>query len=140
MTINVPSPTPVQFDKQDLCSTDKFTYLGSILSIDGGAEKDVKSRLNKERNAFRSMTTVWKFSQYTVNTKIKLYKSCILPVLLYGSENWRMTEQDINKLSTFHTQNLQSFLKVYRLDTISNNDLFSLCDQEDMATIIMKRR
>ena len=91
MTINLPSPTPVQLDKQDLCNTDKFTYLGSILSIDGGAEKDIRSRLNKARNAFRSMGTVWKSSQYTVNTKIKLYKTCILPVLLYGSECWTVS-------------------------------------------------
>ena len=86
MTTNVPSPTPVQFDKQDFCSTYKFTYHGSILSVEGGAEKNIKSRLNKARNSFRSMTTVWKSSQYTVNTKIKLQKTCVLPVLLYGSE------------------------------------------------------
>ena len=83
MTINVLSPTPVQLDKHDLCSTDQFTYFGSILIIYGGAEKDIKSRLKKVRNAFRSMMTLWKFSQYTVNTKVKLYKTCILSVLLY---------------------------------------------------------
>ena len=58
MIINVPSPTPKQLEKQDLCITDKFTYLGSILSIDGSAKKDIKRRLNKARNVFRSMTTV----------------------------------------------------------------------------------
>ena len=120
----MPSPTPVQLAKQDLTSTDKFTYLGSVLSINGGAEEDIKSRLSKARNAFRSMKTVWKFSQYTVNTKIKLYKICVLPVLLYGSECWKVTEQDIIKLSTFHTRSLQSFLKIYWPDTISNNNFF----------------
>ena len=42
MTINVPSPTPVQFEKQNICSTDEFAYHGSILSIDGGAKKILK--------------------------------------------------------------------------------------------------
>ena len=58
MTTNVPSPTPVQLDKQNLCSTDKFTYFGSISSIKGGAEKDIKSRLNEAKNTFRNMRTV----------------------------------------------------------------------------------
>ena len=137
----MPSPTPVQFEKQDLCSTDKFTYFGSILSIDdGGAEKNIKSGLKKQEIFFRSMKTVWKSSQYTVNTKIKLYNNCILPRLLYGFECWRVTEQDTNKLSAFHTQSLQSNLKIYWPDTISNNDLLSCCHQGDKATIIMRRK
>ena len=65
----MPSPTPVQLDKQVFCSTNKFTYHGSILSIDGGAKKDIKSRLNKARNAFKSMKTVWKFFQYTITPR-----------------------------------------------------------------------
>ena len=100
----------MQLVKQDLCSTDKFTYLGSILSIDGAAEKNIKSRLNKAKHAFRSMSTVWKFFLYTVNTKIKLHKTSILPVFLYGSECWRVTEQNINKLLAFSAQSLRSLL------------------------------
>ena len=127
MTINVPSPNPVQLDKQDLCSREKFTYLCSILSIDGSGEKDIKSRLNKARNSFRSMKTVWKSSQYTVNTKIKLYKICILSVLLYGAECWKMIKQDTKSLPAFHTRSLRSILKIYWPDTISNNDLLFRC-------------
>ena len=140
MTINMPATTPVQLDKQDLCSTDKFTYLGSIVSIDGGAQKDIKSWLKKAGNAFRSMKTVWKSSQYTVNTKIKLYKTCILSEYLYRPEFWRTTKQATNRLPAFHTRSLQSILKIYWPDTISNNDLLSGCHHEDMATIIMRKR
>ena len=33
---------------------------------------------------------------------ITLYNSCVLSVLLYGAACWRMTEKDMNKLSSFH--------------------------------------
>ena len=48
MTINVPSPTPVQFDKQDLCSRDKFTYLGRNLNKNGGLAKNIKVASTKQ--------------------------------------------------------------------------------------------
>ena len=90
----------------DLHGIDKFIYLDSILSIICDVEKVIESRLDKARNAYRNMTTVWKFSQYTINTKVKLYKICNLPVLLCVSKCWKVTEQNINELSEFIIRSL----------------------------------
>lgn len=127
-------------DNHILPFTNNFSYLGSIVTTDGGADRDIQQRLAKARAAFKNLQAVWKSSQYTNRTKLKLYKSCIIPILLYGSECWRMTENDLNKLSTFHTKSLRRFPKVFWPNTISNQDLLSRCDQEDMATIITRRR
>ena len=35
------------------------------------------------------------------NTKFKLYKTLIRPLLAYGSENWAMTAKEINALTIF---------------------------------------
>ena len=51
-----------------------------------------------------------------------------------------MTETDLERLSTFHTKSLRRILRIFWPQTISNQELFALCDQESMATIIMKRR
>ena len=51
-----------------------FTYLGSTVRNDGGAGNDIMNRLNKARNIFRSLKTVWKSSQYSKQTKLKLYR------------------------------------------------------------------
>ena len=48
--------------------------------------------LNKARNAFRMLNNVWRSSQYITKTKVKIYQSCVMSTLLYGSECWRMTE------------------------------------------------
>lgn len=140
MTLNVNNPQGIKMDNHILPFTNNFTYLGSIVTTDGGADRDIQQRLAKARAAFKNLQAVWKSSQYTNRTKLKLYKSCIIPILLYGSECWRMTENDLNKLSTFHTKSLRRILKVFWPNTISNQDLLSRCDQEDMATIITRRR
>ena len=64
----------------------------------------------KARNTFRMLNNVWKSSEYSTKTKLRLYQNCVISTLLYGSECWRMTETDLNKLSTFHTKNLTRIL------------------------------
>lgn len=82
---------------------DTLTYLGSKATTYVGAETDIKQRLSKARKAFNNLQTVWKSSQYTTRTKLKLYKSCIQAILVYVLECSRMIESDLNTLSTFHT-------------------------------------
>ena len=85
------------------------------------------------------LSNVWRSSQYSTKTKLRLYQSCILSTLLYGSECWRMTESDLNKLSTFHTENFRTILRVVWPETIYNQHL-ARCNQDSMGTIIMRRR
>ena len=104
MTLNVNVPAPVLLDDQALPSTETSTYLGSVVRQDGSTKVDIQSRLSKARNAFRNLNAVWRSSHYTIKTKLKLYRNCMLLILLYGSECWRMTEHDLAKLSSFTQQ------------------------------------
>ena len=67
---------------------------GSIIGRDGGAVLDIQSRLNKARNFLNMMSKVWRSSTYSTRTKLKLYHSCVVTNLLYGSKCWRLTEKD----------------------------------------------
>ena len=140
MTLNIPNPSPIQIDGTSLPTTDHFTYLGSVVSHDGGADSDITSRLSKARNTLQRLNNVWKSAQYSTNTKLRLYQSCVLSTLLYGSECWRTTENDLHKLSTFHTKSLRKIQRIFWPQTISNQHLLSLCKQDNMATILMRRR
>ena len=101
MNLNVQNPAPVKVEEDPLPYTDKFSYLGSTVRHVGGAGSDIINIIGKARNAFRMLSPVWKSQQYKTHTILKLYKSCVLSTLLYGSECWRMTEKDISKLSSF---------------------------------------
>ena len=113
MTLNVNSPAPVLLDDQALPSTDTFTYLGNVVRQHGCTKEDIQSRLSKAWNAFRCLNAVWKSSQYGVKTKLKLYQSCVLSALLYGSGFRRMTEHDLAKLSFFHTTSLRKIQRIF---------------------------
>jgi len=140
MTLNVNTPAPIKVNGTDLHQTDSFTYLGSVIRPEGGTKEDIRSRLGKARSVFRNMNNVWRSTQYGTNTKLKLYQSCVLSVLLYGSECWRMTKADLAKLCSFHTTCLRRILRIFWPQKTSNEELLERCRQEDMNTIITKRR
>ena len=86
MTINTSNPQPIKIDGKYLPMTEQFEYLGSILRYNGGAGIDIQSRLNKVRNSLKMMNNdVWWSSQDGTRTKRKIYHSCVLSTLLYGS-------------------------------------------------------
>ncbi|XP_013400983.1 uncharacterized protein LOC106166864 [Lingula anatina] len=140
MALNIQSPPSVEVEGCILNNTSCFTYLGSIVATDGGTSRDVNNRLTKARNAFKSLNKIWKCSQYSIKTKLRIFESCILSTLLYGSECWRITEEDIKKLSTFHTSSLRKILKIFWPRTISNDDLLKQTNQRSISEIIRTRR
>lgn len=137
--VNVPSPTKIRVRGQDIPYTNKFTYLGSVHGQDGGTSVYIQSRLNKARNAFTSLRSVWRSASYGTKTKLGIYQSCVLSTLLYGSECWRMTEQGLSKLASFHTANLRKILRISWPQKISNDQLLRQTKQEDSRTLVNRK-
>ena len=129
ITQNLPS---IQINGINIPTTEEFSYLGSTVRYDGGTGNDIKSRLNKARNIFRMMNNVLKSTKYSINTKLKLYTSCVLSTLLFSSECWRMTEKNLSKISAFHTRNLRIILRIFWPNTISNQQLLARTNQESI--------
>ena len=73
MGINTTPTAPVTFNGEPLEFVEDFTYLGSLISKDNGAPKDIKARLGKAHCAFTKLQNIWKSSQFTSKTKIIIY-------------------------------------------------------------------
>ena len=131
---------PIVINNHRLEYVNKFTYLGSIISLQGGAEEDIKTQLGKARSAFANLQLLWRSSVYSQKTKLRIYQSNVLSVLLYGSECWGRTQQDTNRLSSFHNTCLRKILKVYWPKTISNTRLLQATKQQHIFLILKKRR
>ncbi len=75
----------MQVDGTNLPIPNHFIYLSSILFHDGGVGSDITRRLSKTQNILQRLNNVWKSAQYSTNTKLILYQSCVLSTLLYSS-------------------------------------------------------
>ena len=72
-------------------NSDKFTFLGSTVAMNGECLIDVKCRLSKAAPVMTKLGTMWKNKSISQKTKLKLYRSNVLSVLLYGAECWSLT-------------------------------------------------
>ena len=140
MKVNSKSSEPISLESGTVEEVQDFIYLGSNISTNGGAEKDVELRINKARLAFRTIRPVWLSSQLSINTTIRIFNTNVKPVLLYGCETWKTTRSLNNKLQVFINSRLRYILKVWWPNKISSKELWKKTKQEEISTTIKRRK
>ena len=99
MKLNANSGTKIQLEGGDTEEVEKFLYLGATVTATGGAGENIKARLGKARAVFCNLKNIWRSSQLSINTRLRILKSSVLAVLLYGCETLRMIKSDETKLN-----------------------------------------
>ena len=102
----------------------KNVYLGCKITTDGNSEMDVLHRLSKARGAFAVLRNTWRSSWIGTKIKLKIFKSNVLGVLLYGAESWKVSQSIRHKIDVFQTRCLRRILKTFWPRTISNEELY----------------
>nr|KAG5712455.1 hypothetical protein BaRGS_011429 [Batillaria attramentaria] len=140
MRVNHKQHDPIQLHQEDIKEVDKFVYLGSVVSKDGGTDEDIKSRTNKARHAFRTLRPIWRSTALSLRNKIRIFNSNVKSVLLYGSETWRTTKTSSHKLQTFINRCLRNILNIRYPLVITNQDLWEGTRQVPIEQEIKKRK
>ncbi|PVD19664.1 hypothetical protein C0Q70_20154 [Pomacea canaliculata] len=125
---------------ENILETDHFTYLGSIVSKDAGADDDIRSRINKARHAFNSLRPIWNSRALSLRSKTRIFNTNVKAVLLYGSETWRVTNTINNKLQTFTNRCLRHILRIRWPERISNSSLWERTNQNATSQDTKKRK
>ena len=95
---------------QRLQVVDKFTYLGSTLSRVVHIDDEVNARIAKASAALgRLRGSIWDRSGIRLDTRLKVYKSVVLPTLLYECETWTVYQRHAKRLNTFIQAVLENF-------------------------------
>ena len=109
---------------QRLQVVDKFTYLGSTLSGIVHIDDEVNARIAKASAAFgRLRGSIWDRSGIRLDTKLKVYRSVVLPTLLYACETWTVYQRHAKILNHFHTSCLRKLLKIKWQDRIPDTEV-----------------
>ena len=72
MVLNIPNPRPVRVDETLLPFTDHFKYLGSNVTTDGGANKDIIERLGKAQKCLQNVKSSLEITAVQAEHKIKV--------------------------------------------------------------------
>ena len=73
-------------------------------------------------------------------TKIRLYKTLVKPVPMYGCETWKMNEGDAKKINVFQNRCLRRIMKIKWQDKTSNRELLERANMERLSEEVSRRR
>ena len=65
-----------------------FILLGSKITADGNCSHEIKRHFLLGRNIMTNLDTKLKSKDITLSTKVRLVKTMVFPVVLYGCESW----------------------------------------------------
>jgi hypothetical protein len=70
---------------------EEFKYLGTTLTNQNSIQEEIKGRLKSGNACYHSVQNPLPSSLLSKNLKIKIYRTIISPVVLYGCETWSFT-------------------------------------------------
>ena len=87
---------------------ESFVYLGSLITPYNDIGAEVERRIGSATRAFYALIKVFKSSLLSRKTKLRILSTIILPVLMYGSETWSLTNTLEKKLLSFENDALKT--------------------------------
>ena len=91
----------MRIDNSTFERVEGFKYLGTTLTYQNSIAEEIKSRLRSGNACYHSVQNLLSPSLLSKNLKIKIYRTIILPVVLYGCEAWSLTLREERKLRVF---------------------------------------
>ena len=96
---------PLQIHR--LIRLEEFKYLGTTLTNKNYIQEKIKSRLKLGNACYYSVQNLLSSSLLSKKLKIKIYRTIILPVVLYGCETWSLTLREELRLRVFENRALR---------------------------------
>ena len=138
---NTPSIPNVTINGSSLEVVRKFTYLGSTISDDNSLDNELDIRIGRASTTFgRLQSRVWSNRHLSLKLKVRVYMTCVLSVLLYGSESWPAYRWQEHRLNAFHMRCLRSIMGVSWQDRIPNTVVLEQTGAPDMYTLLRQQR
>ena len=118
----------------------RFTYLGSYLTECNDTEYEMSVRIGKAATCATRLRNIWNNKTLSVYTKMQIYNSTVVPVLLYGAETWALTRTQEKKLDGFDSRSLRRIMGIRWQQRVSNVELRQRTKQPPVTSLLKKRR
>jgi len=97
-----------KIDNSSFERVEKFEYLGTTITNQNSIQEEIKSRLTAGNACNNLVQNLLSSSLLSKNIKIKIYRTIILPVVMYGCETWLLTLTEVCMLRLLENRVLKS--------------------------------
>jgi hypothetical protein len=99
----------IKIDNKCSERVEQFKYLGTTPRYQNSIQEKIRSRMKSGNVCYYSVQNLLSSSLLTKNIKMKVYRTIILPVVLYGCETWSITLRKEQRLRVFENRVLRIF-------------------------------
>ena len=78
-----------------------FIFGGSKITVDGDCSHEIKRRLLLGRKVKTNLGSILKSRDITLQTKVRLVKAMVFPVVMYGCESWTIKKAEHQRIDAF---------------------------------------
>ncbi|KAJ4429756.1 hypothetical protein ANN_21960 [Periplaneta americana] len=138
-----PSFTARRADRYSTANTIK--YLGATVTNINDTQEEIKHRIKMGNACYYSVEKLLSSSPMSKNLKVRIYKTVILPVVLYGCETWTLTLREEHRLRVFENKVLRKIFGAKRDEVtgewrkLQNTELHALYSSSDVIRNIKSR-
>ena len=83
-----------QMDGETMEKVKDVIFLGSKITVDGDCSHEIKRNLVPGRKATTKLDSILKSRDIILPTKVCLVKAMVIPVVMYGYENWTIKKAE----------------------------------------------
>jgi hypothetical protein len=88
----------IQIGNTSFENVSQFKYLGMTVTDQNLIQEEIKRRLNSGNACYHLVQNLLFSRLLSKYLKVRIYKTIILPVVLYGCETWSLTLREEHKL------------------------------------------
>ena len=95
-----------QIDGETMEIVTDFIFLGSKITADGDCSHESKRHLLLERKALINLDSILKSRDITLQTKVRLVKAVVFPVVMYGCEIWTIKKPEHQRIDALKKRHI----------------------------------
>jgi hypothetical protein len=124
----------------------KFKYLGTTVTNQNLIQEEIKRRFSSGNVCYHSVQSLLSSRPLSKNLKMRIYKTIMLPAVLYRCETWSLTLREEHRLWVFESRVLRRIFGPKRDEVtrewreLHNEELRDLYSSLSIVRIIKARR
>uniref|UniRef100_A0A0B7BSE8 Reverse transcriptase domain-containing protein n=2 Tax=Arion vulgaris TaxID=1028688 RepID=A0A0B7BSE8_9EUPU len=104
-------------------------------------DEEINARVGSVATTFGKLSKrAWDNTKLTLQTKIQIYRACVISSLLYGSETWTAYSRHERRLNIFHLRCLRKIMNIRWYDKITNSEVLQRANLPSIMGMLSSRR